>query len=55
MLWFLEIARQGIDMNLVAFRCPTHNYWLNSCPFGLGGYSDEGFAWRFEILEDLRF
>jgi hypothetical protein len=55
MLWFLEIARQGIDLNLVAFRCPTHVYRSDSCPFGLGGYSDEGFAWRFEIPEDLRF
>jgi hypothetical protein len=54
-LRFLGIAKQGIDMNLVAFRCPTHVYWLDSCPFGLGGYSDEGFAWRFKIPEDLRF
>jgi hypothetical protein len=53
MLWFLEIARQGIDMNLVAFRRPTHVYRSDCCPFGLGGYSDEGFAWRFEITEDL--
>jgi hypothetical protein len=37
MLWFLEIARQGIDMNLVAFRRPTQVYWSDSCPFGLGG------------------
>ncbi len=55
MLRFLRIARQGIDMNLVTFRCPTHVYWLDSCPFGLGGYSDEGFARRFEIPEDPRF
>ena len=26
-----------------------------SCPFGLGGYSNEGFAWRFEISPDLWF
>ncbi len=55
MLRFLNIAKQGIDMNLVAFRCLTHVYRLDSCPFSLGGYSDEGFAWRFEIPEDLRF
>ncbi len=55
MLWFLKIARQGINMNLVAFRHPTHVYWSDSCPFGLGGYSDEGFAWRFKIPKDLRF
>jgi hypothetical protein len=55
MLRFLRIARQGINMNLVAFRRPTHIYRLDSCPFGLGGYSDEGFAWRFKIPKDLRF
>jgi hypothetical protein len=55
MLWFLQIARQGMDMNLIAFRCPTHVFWLDFCPFGLGGYSDEGLAWRFEIPKDLRF
>jgi hypothetical protein len=55
MLWFLEIARQGINMNLVAFRRPTHVYRSDSCPFGLRGYSDEGFAWRFKIPKDLRF
>ena len=55
MLRFLNIAKQGIDMNLVAFRCLTHVYRSDSCPFGLRGYSDKGFAWRFEIPEDLRF
>jgi hypothetical protein len=55
MLRSLNIAKQGINMNLVAFNCPTHVYWLDSCPFGLGGYLDEGFAWRFKIPEDLRF
>ena len=55
MLRFLEIARQGINMNLIAFRRPTHVYQSDSCPFGLGGYSDKGFAWWFEILKDLRF
>jgi hypothetical protein len=55
MLRFLDIAKKGIDMNLIAFRKPTHIYRSDSCPFGLGGHSDEGFAWRFEIPEDLRF
>ncbi len=55
MLHFLGIAKQGIDMNLVAFHCPTHVYRSDSCPFGLGGYLDKGFAWHFKIPEDLRF
>ena len=38
MLHFLNIAKGGIDMNLIAFRKPTHVYRSDSCPFGLGGY-----------------
>jgi len=55
MLRFLDKAHKGIDMNLLTFRRPTHIYRSDSCPFGLGGYSDEGFAWRFEIQPGLRF
>ena len=55
MFWFLNIAKKGIGMNLIAFRKLTHVYWSDSCPFGLGGYFDEGFAWRFEIPEELCF
>ena len=45
MIRFLKIAKQGIDMNLIAFCRPTHVYWSDSCPLGLGGYSEESFAW----------
>ncbi len=55
MLWFLNIAKKEIDMNLIAFLKPTHVYWSDSCPFGLGSYSDKDFAWRFEILEEFFF
>jgi hypothetical protein len=39
-LRFLDIAKGRIDMNLITFRKPTHVYRSDSCPFGLGGYSD---------------
>ncbi len=42
-------------MNLIAFRQPTHIYRSDSCPYGLGGYSDKGFAWRYELQEEHRF
>ena len=42
-------------MNLITFCKPTYVYWLNFCPFGLGGYSDKGLAWRFEIPTDFQF
>jgi hypothetical protein len=55
MLSFLHKAYTGINMNLISFRRPTHIYRSNSCPYGLGGHSHEGFAWRLELPEDCRF
>ena len=42
-------------MNIISYRRPTHIYRSDSCPYGLGGYSNEGFAWRFELPTHLRF
>jgi len=55
MLLFINKAHQGINMNILAFRKPTHVYQSDSCPAGLGGFSHEGFAWRFYLPEHLRF
>jgi len=43
MLYFLKKANEGIDMNMLAYRKPTHIYRLDACPAGLGGYSHEGY------------
>ena len=51
----LAKASRGVDMNIVAYRRPTHVYRADSCPHGLGGYSNEGYAWRFKIPDDLLF
>ena len=55
MLDFLEFGRKGIDLNIVAYLAPTHIYHSDSCPAGLGGYSNDGFAWRFQIPPNLQF
>ena len=55
MLFFLKKAHQGVDMNLIAYRKPTHVFRSDSCPRGLGGYSHEGWAWRFYIPPELQF
>jgi hypothetical protein len=55
MLRFLDIEKWGIGMNLIAFRRPTHVYQSDSCRFGLGGYLDKGFVWRFKLPEELCF
>jgi hypothetical protein len=36
----LDKAKEGVDMNLLAFRFPDRIYYSDSCPAGLGGYSD---------------
>jgi hypothetical protein len=55
MLKILNKAKGGIDMNLFGFRSPDRIYYSNSCPAGLGGYSNQGFAWCFRIPDDLLF
>ena len=51
---YLYKAHQGININLVTFRQPTHAYFSDACPAGLGGYNDRGKAWRWEIPHHLR-
>jgi hypothetical protein len=55
MVQMLKIGREGVDMNLIAYLAPTHIYYSDSCPAGLGGYSKDGNAWRFSIPLSLRF
>ena len=52
-LSFLKKSYQGLDMNTITFRLPTHVYFADACPHGLGGYSCQGFAWRFKIPTKL--
>jgi hypothetical protein len=51
----LDKAQKGIDMNLLAFRAPDQIHHSDSCPAGLGGYSNQGFAWRFKVPNELLF
>jgi hypothetical protein len=55
MLKFLDKSKGGTDMNLLGFRSPDRIYYSDSCPAGLGGYSNQGSAWRFRIPDDLLF
>ncbi len=55
MNFFLDKAHEGVNMNQIAFRRPTHVYRSDSCPAGLGGYSHAGFAWRFYLPKNLLF
>ena len=55
MLFFMDEARAGIDMNLLVFRKPTKVYRSDACPAGIGGYSSDGYAWRWYIPDHLKF
>jgi hypothetical protein len=47
---FLPRLYEGISINLLTFRRPTHIFWSGACPSGMGGYSQHsGKAWHFAI------
>ena len=50
-LWlaFLAQARAGISMNGLTIRNPTILSISDSCPYGLGGFTSGGRAWRLKV------
>jgi hypothetical protein len=50
-LWrdLLKTANLGIPINLITTREPDRICWSDACPFGVGGYSLSGRAWRIQI------
>ena len=56
-LWdkLLVVAHEGISMNLLTLRVPTRVGWSDSCPFGLGGYTQKGRAWRLKVPPEANF
>ena len=53
-LWdqILQRAHKGVSINLIVTRRPTRICWSDACPFGLGGYSLSGRAWRLRMPTD---
>ncbi len=49
----LDKAQKGIDTNLLAFKAQDWVYYLDSCPAGLGSYSNQGFVLRFKVPDKL--
>jgi len=56
-LWehLLTVSHKGISLNLMIERHPTHLAWSDSCPFGMGGYTLGGRAWRLRIPDAFPF
>ncbi len=55
LLTVLQKYQHGIDLNAIAYHCPTNVCRSESCPAGLGGYSHKGFAWLYYLPKDLKF
>ena len=47
-------AATGVSINILVLRVATHLYRSDAAVHGIGGYSDRGRAWRYEIPEKLR-
>ena len=52
---FIDMAEKGISLNNLANFMPGRVYMSDSCPHGLGGYSDKGKAWRLYLPPELLF
>jgi hypothetical protein len=48
---FLLSARNGISLNNLTLRRPSQIGLSDSCPFGMGGFTWTGRAWRLRIPE----
>jgi hypothetical protein len=53
MINIIKIAYNNISMNIIVYRWLMHIYHSDSCPAGLGGYSDSGFAWRYCLKAEI--
>jgi hypothetical protein len=51
----VDKAKNEINMNLLAFWTANCIYYSDSCPPGLGGYSNQGHAWQFKVPDNLKF
>jgi hypothetical protein len=49
-----HLSTKGVSFNNVCFTKPSHITYSDACEWGLGGYTMNGTAWRFEIPEHLR-
>ena len=53
-LEFLRYAANGISINNIVFREPTHEFGADACQFGIGGFSIEtSKGWHWQLPEDL--
>jgi hypothetical protein len=56
LLWLkcMKKAASGVSLNILVLRVATHLYRNDAAFHGIGGYSNRGRAWRYDIPEELR-
>jgi hypothetical protein len=54
MINIIKIVHDGISMNIIVYQWPMHIYHSDSCPAGLGGYSDSS-AWQYYLEPEHQF
>ena len=53
-LEFLQYAANGISINNIVFRKPTHEFGADACEYGIGGFSIEtSKGWHWQLPEKL--
>ena len=53
-LEFLTYASNGISINNIVFREPTHEFCADACEYGIGGFSKEsGKGWQWRLPVDM--
>jgi hypothetical protein len=55
MINIIKITHDGISMNIIVYRHPTHIYHSDSCLAGLRGYSNSSFAWQYYLKPEHQF
>ena len=48
-----KAAQEGVSINQVTFTVPSHTGTTDACEHGLGGYLDDGRAWRWQLPQTL--
>ena len=44
-----HVTTKGVPINSIVFVKPSVNLWSDACEYGIGGYSENGLAWRWKI------
>ena len=47
------VSSKGVDINNITFTEPTETTFSDACEHGLGGYTNSGLAWRYEIPSEF--